>query len=201
MLRENIEPHKLKEVIEFNISKLREILDQVKATEEKQKRLKIEQKDLDHFQQFSMILELHDLPELSTKYGEIVHALIDIKNMGYDPKVIISKYKQFESLIKATEKLKVKLQEEEKLLQEYKRKSNEEGVKWKDHDNAFKMFTRLVKAGLKAEDIFTVAQIVINDYTRDKMNQLIEDIRTYGSIHAAKSKLKRESEEEDDFLV
>lgn len=104
-------------------------------------------------------------------------------------------------MIKATEKLKVKLQEEEKLLQEYKRKSNEEEVKWKDHGNAFKIFTRLVKAGLKAEDIFTAVNILKNDYTSAKIKQLIEDIGTYGSIHNATSKLKRESEQEDDFSL
>ncbi|HKQ21826.1 MAG TPA: hypothetical protein VJS91_07290 [Nitrososphaeraceae archaeon] len=211
-LRENIEPHKLEEVIKSEISELREIKDEIETSkklleetetnvEEEQKRLKIKQKDLDQFHQFSQLFELYEIPEFSTKYGDIVHLLIDIKNMGYDPKAIISKYNGLVSLIAANQKLKIKLQEEEKILQNYKSKSDEERIRWKDYDDAFEIFTRLVKAGLKVQDIFTVAQILINDYTPDIISRLIEDIHTYGSIAAAKSKLKRESEEEDDFLV
>lgn len=115
-LRENIEPHKLEEVIKLKINKLHELADEVEArsklleetkinVEEDQKRLKIKQKHLDQFQHFSDLLEFYDLPEFSSKYGDVVHVLIDIKNAGYDPKVIISEYENFLSLTEENERL------------------------------------------------------------------------------------------------
>ena len=112
MLRENKEPYKLEEEIKSKISELREIdnqietnsrlLEESKATvEEEQKMLKIKQKDLEQFRQISIILEMYKYPEFSTEYGAVARALIDIKKLGYDPKIIVSKYHEFESLAKA----------------------------------------------------------------------------------------------------
>ena len=209
-LRENIEPHKLEEVIKLKIKELREINDQIETSkrlleetktnvEEKQNRLKIKQKDLDQFHQFSGLLELYDLPEFSTKYGEVVHALIDMKKMGYDPKIIVSKYEEFGSLEEANEKLETKVQESEKLLEHYKRKSDKEEARWKDHHDAFEIFSRLIKDGLKEEDIFMIVNVLKNDFPQGKIEQITEDIRTYGNIIAAKLRLKREYEAESGF--
>ena len=210
-LRENIEPHRLEAAVTSKITELREtnqenatskkMLEETKAIiEEEQRHLKINQKHLDQFRQVSMILDLYKLPEFAFEYGYVVRALIDIKNMGYDPKVIVSKYERFMSLTKANKKLEARLQEKEKALKDYKRKSDEEEGKWKDYGNSFETFTRLIKAGLKEKDIFTAVEILKNDYTQDKTNQLLEDIRTYGSISAAKSKLERELQDEDQYL-
>ena len=211
MLRADIEPHKLDEVIKSKVNELKEInnkietsihsLEETKASfEEQQNRLKIKQKDLDQFHDMSGILELYNYPEFSTKYGDVVRALMDINNLGYDAKVIVSKYEKFESLTKANKKLKVRLQEKLRELEAYKHKSDEEQARWKDHDKAHEIFVRLLKDGLKEEDIFTAVSILNNDFTPDKTKQLLEDIRTYGSINAAKSKLKREHEEETESL-
>lgn len=211
MLRENKEPHKLEEELKSKIGELREIYSQIEnsnklleetkaSVEEEQKRLKIKQKDLDQFHQMSQLLEIYKYPEISSEYGAVTRALIDIKNVGYDPKNIVSEYENFESLTKANEKLDKKLRELEKLLDQYKRKSDEEEARWKDHGNAFEVFNRLIKDGLKAEDIFMVAHIVINDFRQDHIKQMIEDIRTYGSIAAALGKFKREYEGETEFL-
>ena len=118
--------------------------------------------------------------------------MIDIRSLGYDPKIIVSKYEQFESLVKANKKLKAKLQESEKVMQHYRRKSDEEEIRWKDHDDAFVIFTSLIKAGLKAQDIFMVVHILKNDFPQSEIKQLTDDIITYGNIAAAKWKLKRE---------
>ena len=119
MLRENKEPHKLEEELKSKISELREIdnqiensnklLEETKArVEEEQKRLKIKQKDLDQFRQVSQLLELSESPEFSPEYGTVARALADMKEMEYDPKIIVSKYEEFESLAKANQKLKEK---------------------------------------------------------------------------------------------
>ena len=210
-LRENIEPHKLDEVIKSKISELQEINNQVedsnkvledtKATvEEEQKSLKIKQKDLDQFRQITELLKFYEHPELSTEYGAITKALIDIKSMGYDPKVIVSKYEKFESLTKAIEKLEKKLGESTAVLQRLRHKSDEENARWKDYDNAFEIFNRLVKDGLKEEDILMAAHVLKNDFPQNEIKQLIEDIRTYGNVATAISILRREYEGNTEFL-
>jgi len=204
MLRENKEPHKLEEELKSKISELREIdnqigtnnklLEESKATvEEEQKILKIKQKDLDQFRQISQLLEMYEYPEISTEYGAVARALADIK------KLIVSKYEEFESLAKANEELKAKLRESERMLQHYKHKLDEEKARWKDHGNAFENFTRLIKDGLKDEDIFMAVNVLKNDFPQSGIEQLLEDIRTYGNISAAKWKLKREYEAESEF--
>jgi restriction endonuclease S subunit len=90
MLRENKEPHKLEEELKSKISELREIDNQIEtnnklleeskaAVEEEQKILKIKQKDLDQFRQMSQLLEMYEYPEISTEYGSVARAFIDIK--------------------------------------------------------------------------------------------------------------------------
>ena len=209
-LRENIEPHKLEEVIKLKTNELREINEKIdtsnklldetsKTVEEEQKRLKIKQKDLDQFDQISNLLELYNYPEISTEYGAVARALIDIKKMGYDAKDIVSKYEDFESLKKANEKLDKKLRESEKLLEHYRRMLVKEETRSKGQHIASEVFARLIKDGLKAEDIFNVAHILNNDFPQGEIKQLIEYIRTFGSIAAAKAKLEREYEHEFGF--
>lgn len=164
--------------------------------EEEQIELKVGQKTLDQFRQISNLLAIHEYPEFSTLYGDVVHFLIDIKELGLDPKIMLSKYENFESLTKEIERLEKKLQEWEKLLQHYRLKSDEEEARWKDYDNYFEVFTRLTKDGLKPEDIFMVAHVLKNDFPKSEIKQLIEYILTYGNLAAAKLKLERESKEE-----
>ena len=52
---------------------------------------------------------------------------------------------------------------------------------------------------LKDEDIFMAVNVLKNDFPQNGIEQLIEDIRTYGNISAAKWKSKREYEEESEF--
>lgn len=207
MLRENIEPHKLEEEIKSKINELRKLNAQIESTrellketratvEQKQKELKIKDKDLDGFCQISELLEIYDYPEISTEYGAVARAMIDIKKLGYDPKMIVSKYEKFESLTKANEKLEAKSQELEEGLRLYTSKSDEEKLRWKDHGNAIEILSRLIRDGLKDEDIFMVAHVLKNDFPQSEIKQLIEDIHTYGNIAAAKLKLKREYEAE-----
>lgn len=210
MLRENKEPHKLEEELRSKITELREIdnqietnnklLEESKATvEEEQKILKIKQKDLDQFRQMSQLLEMHKYPEISSEYGAVARACIDMKELGFDPKIIVSKYEEFESLAKANQKLKEKYLEAEEMLQHYKHKLDEEEARWKDRGDAFEIFTRLIKDGLKDEDIFMAVNVLKNDFPQSGTKQLIEDIRTYGNIAAAKWKSKREYEAESEF--
>ncbi len=212
MLSENKEPHKLEEELKSKISELREIdnrtetnsrlLEESKAkVEEEQKILKIKQKDLDQFHQMSLILKMYEYPEFSTEYGAVACALIDIKKLGYDPKIIVSKYHEFESLAKANQKLKEKYLEAEEMLRHYKHKLDEEKARWKDRGIAFEIFTDLIKDGLKAEDIFMAVNVLKNDFPQSGIEQLIDDIRTYGNITAAKWRSKREYEVESEFTL
>jgi len=210
MLRENKEPHKLEEELKSKIIELRKIDNEIEtinklleeskaAVEEEQKILKIKEKDLDQFRQIIQLLEMYKYPEISTEYSVVARALIDIKKMGYDPKIIVSKYEEFESLEKANRKLKEEYLEAEGMLRHYKHKLDEEEARWKDRANAFEIFTRLIKDGLKDEDIFMVENVLKNDFPQSGIKQLIEDIRTYGNIAAAVWKLKRDYEAESEF--
>ena len=120
--------------------------------------------------------------------------------MGCDPKLIVSEYRKFKTLTKANEKLGTKLQESEKLLQHYRRKLDEVESRWKGHADALEIINRLATDGLLDEDIFRAVNILKNDFPRTKINELIEDIRTYGSISAAKAKLEREYEAKIELL-
>ena len=127
--------------------------------------------------------------------------MIDIKNLGYDPKIIVSKYTEFESLVKANQKLQEKNVEAEGMLRHYKLKLDEEEARWKDRGKAIEIFNRLIKDGLKVEDIFMVVHVLKNDFPQSGIKQLLEDIRTYGNITAAKWKSKREYEAESELFL
>lgn len=201
-LRENIEPHKMQELNESKAQELRKIKDEIEvcnkqleetktSVEEEQKRLKIKQKDLDHIRQINKQLEIQDHADDFTEYGSLANAFIDMKKMGYNPKNIVSIYKKFSSLTEANETLDSKLQQKESMLRHYVRKSDEEKDRWKDHDNVIEIIKRLVKDGLNEEHIFEVAHVLRNDFPQTEIKQIIEDIRTYGSIAAARLRLKR----------
>ncbi|SRR6266487_2006900 len=140
------------------------------------------------------MLELYESPEISSKYGTLARAMIDFKNLNYDPKEIISKYENMNSFTRANEKLEAKLQKSEKILQSYKRKKDEEEAKWKDHYNAIEIFTDLVKNGLRGEDIFKVIVIINKDFPEKTISEIVEDIRTYGSLSAAVWRLQRKDD-------
>ena len=94
-------------------------------------------------------------------------------------------------LHKVIQKLNLEFQSSEKTLQSFRRKQKEEESKWKDYDNAFEIFTSLVKDGLRPEDIFKCVHIFKKDFPERAFPQLIEDILTYGSLAGALSRLKR----------
>ena len=205
MQRENVEPHKLEEIIKSSVSELREIERRKDAkrksfedtklkVDEDMKRLKIKEKQLAVFGQIMSMLEMYDYSEFSSENFAVARTLIDIKEQGFDPKVIVSKHEEFVSTTEEIKRQKTILREFEKIMRHYQRKQDEEEAKWEDHGKAFQSFTDLKRDGLKDEDILTVVHIIKNDFPQRTIKQLIEDIRTYGNIAAAISKLKGENE-------
>ena len=199
MLRGNIEPHKLEGEIKSELDKLQRIRDQIKINDEllkqsnaDQERSKVKERDLQQFIGVRNMLEWYGYNELFSDYGNLARMMIDFKNLNYDPKDILSKYERIESLTKAIEKLNLEFQSSEKTLESFRRKQKEEESKWKDYDNAFEIFTNLVKDGLRPEDIFICVHILKKDFPERAVSQLIEDILTYGSLAGALSRLKRE---------
>ncbi|MDW0209176.1 MAG: hypothetical protein QOC42_05185 [Nitrososphaeraceae archaeon] len=203
MLRDNIEPHKLKGEIKLGLDELQRIKDQIKINDEllkqsnaefhrEQERSRVKERDLQQFVGVRDMLELFGYYELSSDYGNLARMMIDFKNLNYDPKDILSKYERIESLTKAIEKLNLEFQSSEKTLESFRRKQKEEESKWKDYYNAFEIFTSLVNDGLRPEDIFKRVHILKKDFPERAVPQLIEDILTYGSLAGALSKLKRE---------
>jgi hypothetical protein len=95
------------------------------------------------------------------------------------------------SLTRAIEKLGPKLQKSEEFFESNIRKKDEEEAKWKDHYNAIEIFTDLVKNGLRGEDIFRVINIINKDFPEKTISQIVEDVRTYGSLSPAVWRLER----------
>ena len=211
-LRDNIEPHRLEEEIKSKIIELKRINAQIEIrdkllgetktrVEKEQARLGVKEKNLEQFGQVSRMLELYEYPELSSEYGMVARAMIDFKNLGYDSKVIVSKYEKSESLTIMNEKKEAKLQQSEKALESYRSKLNEVEARCKDYENAFEIFNSLVKDGLSNEDIFMAAHVLKNDFRKMDREQLLQDIRTYGSIAAARWKLQRGYEAETESMI
>jgi hypothetical protein len=207
MQRENIEPHRLEEAIKSRIIELETINAQIEIREKDleetknrvkkdQERLGIKEKDLDQFHHVSQLLELYELPEFSTEYGDVARAIKAFKEMGYDPKVIVAAYNKSESLKKENKRAEARLQESEKMLESYRKKLDEEKARWGDYYNDFEMFRRLVRDGLTSEVIFRAVHVLENDFTKSDIDQIIEDMRTYGNVAAARRKLQRQYETE-----
>jgi len=202
MQRDNIEPDKLEEEIRSKNIELETINAQIEAkhkdlektytkVEKKQTELRIKNKDLDQFHQLSQLLELFNYPEISTEYGMVVCAMINSKKLGYDPKAIVSLFGKSENLTKTIEKLEIKLQEMEDMLEFYIKRKNEEESRWNENQNAFEKFNSLIKDGLSAEDIFTVVHVLKNDFPDMDVPQIIKEIKTLGSIQAVRLKRQR----------
>jgi hypothetical protein len=206
LLKENVEPDKLEEAVKSKFSQLRDDEKRVDANkkevhetqaklEQKQKALGIKENDLNAFHNVSIMLKLYRYPEISSEYGMVARALIDMKKMGYDAKVIVSNYDRLESLTEANKKLDKRLRESENQLQYYSQKLKLKKALWKDYDKAFNNFNRLVQNGLKEEDIFSVADILKNDFPQHAIEELRTSIRVYGNIAATLSRIKRDYEE------
>src|SRR5437867_406871 len=211
-LRDNIEPHRLEEEIKSKIIELKRINAQIEIrdkllgetktrVEKEQERLRIKEKNLEQFGKVSRMLKLYECPEFSSEYAMLARAMIDFKSLGYDPKVIVSKYEKSESLTIMNEKKEAKLQQSEKILESYRSKLNEVEARSKDYENAFEIFNSLVKDGLSNEDIFMAVHILKNDFRKMDREQLLQDIRTYGSIAAARWKLQRGYEAETKSMI
>jgi len=130
MLRDNIEPHRLEEEIKSKNTELETINAQIEISEKEleeskgrvqiqQEQLKVKEKNLQQFAQVSLILDLYKVPEISSDYGNLVRAMIGIKNLGCDPKAIVAAYNKSESLAKENERAETRLQEKENMLESY----------------------------------------------------------------------------------
>jgi transcriptional regulator with XRE-family HTH domain len=212
MLKKNLEPHRLEEEIKLKLTELETITAQIQANDKlleesnakldkEQESLKIRQKDLDQFREVRLYLDLYGHSELSGEFAALARAMVDFKNLKFDPNDIVSKYENMISLSSANEKLDAKLQRSEKVFEAYKRKQEEEEARWKEYYNAFQIFMSLVKDGLKPEDIFNVVHIIKKDFPQNSITQLVEGIRTYGSISAATWRLERQYEAETEPML
>ena len=137
MLKKNLEPHRLEEEIKLKLTELETITAQIQANDKlleesnakldkEQASWKIRQKDLEQFREVRLHLDLYGHSELSGEFAALARAMVDFKNLKFDPKDIVSKYENMISLSNANEKLDAKLQRSEKVFESYKRKQEEE---------------------------------------------------------------------------
>lgn len=200
MLRDNIDPQRLEEEIKTKNAEMELSIGNLEVTkrrvQRKQEQLKVKEKNLQQFGLISRILDLFNAPEFSTEYGNLARAMIGIKNLGYDPEAVVAAYNKSENLLKENETTETRLQELEKTLESYEIKLEEQKASWADHYDAIEIIKSLLRDGICSEDIFMAVHVLKNDFTKKDIDQLIQDIRTYGSIAAARSKLQRQYEAE-----
>jgi hypothetical protein len=212
MLRENIDPNTLDKAISAKNIELQEIDSKIvalneslhKAREkvEKEKlRLEIEEKNLEQFKQISRLLDVYDSPEISSEYGNVVRAMIDFKGLGYDPKLIVSKYERVQTLTSAIATLELRLQKSEKVLKSYSHIIKDEENRWKGHFDTIRTFEDLMRAGLRKEDIFTTVDLIKRDFPGNSISHIFKDLHTYGSLAAATWKMEREEDAKNAFLL
>jgi DNA-binding XRE family transcriptional regulator/cell division protein FtsB len=203
MLKNDIQPDRLKEEVE---SKNEELLATNEKIKEKKKLLEdsntkidnmliknnLKEENINLFLEISQVLELYGLDR--REFFKLGRAIKDFKNLGWDVNYIISQYEEFESLKNTKNKLEKKIQKYELVVEKYRRKQREEESRWSIHNHAFNIFSNLIEAGLRPEDIFKICLILKDDFSENLISELIEDIQTYGSISSARIKLERENE-------
>jgi hypothetical protein len=86
------------------------------------------------------------------------------------------------------------LKQSDELLKYYRRRQKEEEGKWKEYYNTIGILNQLMKDGLQVKDIFMAINILKNDYSQGDIQQLMEDINTYGTIAAARRRLQMQDE-------
>jgi len=204
MLRDNIDPDRLEvEIKTKNVEmemRIRNLEKTKKRVQREQEQMKVKEKNLQQFAEVSLILDMYEVPELSIECGNLAGAMIGIKNLGYDPNAIVAAYNKSESLIKENETAETRLHESEK-IESYERKLEEQKARWADDYDAFEMFKRLKRDGLSGENVFMAVHVLKNDFTKKDIDQLMQDIRIYGSIAAARSKLQRQYEAETGTML
>lgn len=203
MLKNDIQPDKLKEEVE---SKNEELLATNEKIKEKKKLLEdsntkidnmliknnLKEENINLFLEISRVLELYGLDR--SEFFKLGRAIKDFKSLGWDVNHIISQYEEIESLKNTKEKLEKKTQKYELILEKYRRKVREEESRLSIHHHAFNIFSNLIERGLRPEDIFKNCLILKNDFSENLISELIEDIHTYGGISSARVKLEREYE-------
>jgi hypothetical protein len=139
--------------------------------------------------------EIFEMYDLDLDYIEIFNLARIIKNfkdLKWDINSIKSEYQRHVSLKATNDDLEKKIDKNEIMLQNCRQMEKEQEARLNADYNAFKVFSSLIEAGLKPEDIFNISFILKNDFSNNSVSKLIEDIRTYGSLASAKFKLERE---------
>lgn len=210
MLKKQIDPSKLEEEIMAKQQDLQNIINEIginkqsleksqAVLQEQLSKRKLTQKTLDTIDNILSIFEIYDAD--ITDFGRLARAIEDFKKQGWDAKEIVLKYEKIQTLDSAIKKLDARLIKAQSLLEHLREKQRKEETRWKSYDNAFAVFEQLTQAGLKPQDIFNVSYILNTDFSPGLVSQLIEEIKTYGSIASATARLERKNEIEDDTLL
>jgi DNA-binding XRE family transcriptional regulator len=120
-----------------------------------------------------------------------VRVISNVKSMGYDPSLVVSKLSEIESLERRKAKLEKECDNYEANLEQYAIKLKAAQTYWGNHEASVDLYANAVSMGLTPHDIFDAVTIFAKnvDFTPQ---QVIHDLRVYGDIRAAIFKSKRE---------
>jgi len=199
MVKNQVEPDKLEDEIKQKQGELQHINDKIEVNKQSLEKSEAELKaQMDKsrltkkaFNTIDNVCKILKLYELEIwEFGDLARAIKELKKLGWNAKDIISKYQKVENLESEANTLETKMQKYETILENYKRKEREEKTKWGINFDGIQKFSKLVQSGLRPEDVLRISYILNNSFTPTSISQLIEDIETYGSVSAARSKLE-----------
>ena len=205
MLRNEIDLKRLQEAIQAKKNELESIVDDIRVNKDSLEKSnsklqselakkRLSQKTLDRLSDLFKVLDLYDL-DLSDLL-QLPRVIEKFKELGWDAKTIVAKYEQVGDLEASVRKQESKMKRYESVLEDLHRKTTEEKRKLGSQMDAFRIFNKLVEAGIRPDEIFKVSYILKNNFIPETASQLIEDIEKYGSIAAARMRIERKHIEE-----
>jgi uncharacterized protein YajQ (UPF0234 family) len=200
IMKNQLDPDRLEEEIKAKKNQLESVKEEIRLENAKLEKLRVKSeaqleksrltsKTLDMLNNLSPVLNLYDLDVVDLL--QLPRIIEGFKRLGWDTTTIIDKYKKEEDLELGIKKQGTKMKKHEAVLEDLYRKRMEEERKWGIYSNGIQVFNKLVKSGLKPEDIFNASYVLKSNYTPETISQLLEDIDKYGSIAAATVKLER----------
>jgi hypothetical protein len=153
---------------------------------------KVKEEQINLLVRLREIFSVYELDFDEIEIFNLARIIKNFKDLKWDVNSIKSEYQKQVSLKSTNEDLEKKIDKKQIMLQKYSDTEKELETRLNAEYNAFKIFSSLIQTGLKREDIFNISLILKNDFSNNSVSQLIEDIRTYGSLALAKLKLERE---------
>jgi len=194
ILKYNVAPNKLAEQLESKYRELDDINEKIKenknqlAESEYEKNVTLEKNNstLEQVEQFANTKE--ELEGLGIDIRNLVHIVnifTNVRELGWRPRRIITQMKKYNSIRNKKALLEQECDVLESNLEAY-RKKHEEERKYFNWFYASKIaFDKLLSMGVKPDHIYRIHEIVSRHSPALSLDELVNDIDTYGAVKSA----------------